>query len=284
MVAKSKDTGIDPEADGVSTVTEALRYYTLTIAEDDRPTASAELGRFVRWLGNDRSLDSLAPPEIGDYSDHIGAHGTAPDAVDRLAIVKLFLAHLKKKEYIEVNLAQHLRLRRGRGAATAAKTAAAASAGEGARLTKSGHQQMQNQLAELIIQRTQFSEDIRKAAADKDVRENAPLEAAREAHGMVSLKIGEIEETLRGAEIITERNGTRKKGVVRLGGRVTIKELGSGRATAVQLVHPDEANPLSGKMSSGSPVGGAIIGHTVGDTVTVDTPAGKKKFEIVKAN
>ena len=143
---------------------------------------------------------------------------------------------------------------------------------------------MQNQLAELIIQRTQFSEDIRKAAADKDVRENAPLEAAREAHGMVSLKIGEIEETLRGAEIITERNGTRAKGVVRLGGRVTIKELGSGRAMAVQLVHPDEANPLSGKMSSGSPVGGAIIGRTVGDTVTVDTPAGKKKFEIVKAN
>ena len=83
MVAKSKDTGIDPEADDVSTVTEALRYYTLTIAEDDRPTASAELGRFVRWLGNDRSLDSLAPPEIGDYSDHIGAHGTAPDAPAR---------------------------------------------------------------------------------------------------------------------------------------------------------------------------------------------------------
>jgi len=282
MVAKSKDTGIDPEVDGVSTVTEALRYYTLTIAEDDRPAASAELGRFVRWLGNDRSLDSLAPPEIGDYSDHIGAHGTAPDAVDRLAIVKLFLAYLKKKELLEVNLAQHLRLRRGRGAATGARTSASGSTG--ARLTKSGHQQMQNQLAELIIQRTGFSEDIRKAAADKDVRENAPLEAAREAHGMVSLKIGEIEETLRGAEIITERNGAREKGVVRLGGRVTIKEVGSGRATAVQLVHPDEANPLSGKMSSGSPVGGAIIGHIVGDTVTVETPAGSKQYEIVKAN
>jgi transcription elongation factor GreA len=284
MVAKSKDTGIDPEADDVSTVTEALRYYTATIAENERPSANAEIGRFVRWLGNDRSLDSLAPPEIGDYSDHIGAHGTAPDAVDRLAVVKLFLAHLKKKGYIDVNLAQHLRLRRGRGAATSARNAMAASAGAGAKLTRSGHQQMQNQLAELIIQRTGFSEDIRKAAADKDVRENAPLEAAREAHGMVSLKIGEIEETLRGAEIITEKNSARDKGIVRLGGRVTIKDMSSGRATAVQLVHPDEANPLSGKMSSGSPVGGAIIGHSVGDTVTVDTPAGEKQFEIVKAN
>ncbi|MDP6822508.1 MAG: GreA/GreB family elongation factor [Dehalococcoidia bacterium] len=283
MVAKSKDSGIDPEADSINTVTEALRYYTATIPEDERPSASAELARFVRWLGNDRSLGSLAPPEIGDYSDHIGAHGTAPDAVDRLAIVKLFLAHLKKKGHIDVNLAQHLRLRRGRGATTGAKTATSAS-GPGARLTKSGHQQMQDQLAELIIQRTQFSEDIRKAAADKDVRENAPLEAAREAHGMVSLKIGEIEETLRGAEIITERNGAREKGVVRLGGRVTIKDLSSGRATAVQLVHPDEANPLSGKMSSESPVGGAIIGHAIGDTVTVETPAGSKQFEIVKAN
>ena len=283
MVAKSKDTGIDPEAVAFDTVAEALKEYTATVAEDDRPSASAELGRFSRWLGHDRTLGSLAPPEIGDYSDHIGAHGTAPDAVDRLAVVKLFLAHLKKKGHIDVNLAQHLRLRRGRGASTGAKTTTSSSE-TGARLTKAGHQEMQSQLAELIVQRTQFSEDIRKAAADKDVRENAPLEAAREAHGMVSLKIGELEETLRGAEIITERNGAREKGVVRLGGRVTIKEVGSGRATAVQLVHPDEANPLSGKMSSGSPVGGAIIGHTIGEIVTVKTPAGFKKYEILKAN
>ncbi|MBT3942510.1 MAG: hypothetical protein HOC77_05405 [Chloroflexi bacterium] len=282
MVAKSKDTGTDSEADSISTVTEALRDYTATIAEDDRPAASTELGRFVRWLGNDRSLDSLAPPEIGDYSDHIGAHGTAPDAVDRLAIVKLFLAHLKKKGHIEVNLAQHLRLRRGRGATTGAKTSTTA-AGPGARLTKSGHQAMQKELGELIVQRTSLTEDIRIAAADKDVRENAPLEAAREAHGTVSMRIGVLEESLRGAEIITEKNGAREKGVVRLGGRVTIKELSSGRATAVQLVHPDEANPLSGKMSSGSPVGGAIIGHAVGETITVETPAGAKQYEIVKA-
>lgn len=283
MVAKSKDNGSDTESVDLDTVAEALRDYTATIAEEDRPSASAELGRFVRWLGNDRSLGSLAPPEIGDYSDHIGAHGTAPDAVDRLAVVKLFLAHLKKKGHIDVNLAQHLRLRRGRGSATGGR-AGGPSSGRGVRLTKSGHQLMKKQLAELLIQRTGFSEDIRKAAADKDVRENAPLEAAREAHGMVSLKIGEIEETLRGAEIISEKNSARDKGIVRLGGRVTIKDLSTGRATACQLVHPDEANPLSGKMSIGSPVGGAIIGRSVGDTVTVATPAGSKKYEIVKAN
>lgn len=283
MVAKSKDTGIDPEANGFSTVAEALRDYTTTISDEDRPSASAELGRFVRWLGNDRQLGSLAPPEIGDYSDHIGAHGTAPDAVDRLAVVKLFLAHLKKKGHISVNLAQHLRLRRGRGSATGAR-AGGPSSGRGVRLTKSGHRQLQKQLAELLVQRSELSEDIRKAAADKDVRENAPLEAAREAHGMVSLKIGEIEETLRGAEIISEKNGAREKGIVRLGGRVTIKDLSTGRATACQLVHPDEANPLSGKMSSGSPVGASIIGRSVGDTVTVDTPAGSKRYEILKAS
>ncbi|MCH7641897.1 MAG: GreA/GreB family elongation factor [Chloroflexi bacterium] len=283
MVAKSKDNGSNTELVDPDTVAEALRDYTATIADEDRPASSAELGRFVKWLGNDRSLGSLAPPEIGDYSDHIGAHGTAPDAVDRLAVVKLFLAYLRKKGHIDVNLAQHLRLRRGRGSATGAR-AGGRTGGKGVRLTKSGHQQMKKQLASLLIQRTGFSEDIRKAAADKDVRENAPLEAAREAHGMVSLKIGEIEETLRGAEIINEKNGAREKGIVRLGGRVTIKDLSTGRATACQLVHPDEANPLSGKMSSGSPVGGAIIGRSVGDTVTVVTPAGSKQYEIMKAS
>ncbi|MDA1256696.1 MAG: GreA/GreB family elongation factor [Chloroflexi bacterium] len=282
MVAKSQDTGSNAESDGPDTVAEALRDYTAALPDDDRPVASAELGRFVRWLGNDRSLRSLAPPEIGDYSDHIGAHGTAPDAVDRLGVVKLFLADLKKRGHIDVNLAQHLRLRRGRGSAAGAR-ASGASTAQGVRLTKAGHQQMQKQLGDLVLQRTDLSDDIRKAAADKDVRENAPLEAAREAHGMVSAKISEIQETLRGAEIINERS-ERDKGIVRLGGRVTIKDLGTGRATVCQLVHPDEANPLSGKMSSGSPVGGAIIGRSVGDTVTVDTPAGSKTFEIVKAS
>ena len=85
-----------------------------------------------------------------------------------------------------------------------------------------------------------------------------------------------------GAVIIEDRSAGRK-GVVRLGGRVTLKDLSTGRSTACQLVHPDEANPLSGKISSGSPVGGAIIGHSVGERVEVHTPGGIQNLEITRA-
>lgn len=282
MVAKSKDTGAVDEAnlEEPPALGAALREYVSGLSDDDKPLSQTELGRFARWVGHDRKITSMTPPEIGDYSDHIGARGTAPDAVERLGVVKQFLAHLKKKGLIEVNLAQHLRLRRGR--ASAANGKAVHPRADATRLTRAGHREMEQRLVEYRHQRVALSDDIRKAAADKDVRENAPLEAAREAHGLVSLKISEIESALQGAVIIEDKSGG-QKGVVRLGGRVTLKDLSTGRSTACQLVHPDEANPLSGKISSGSPVGGAIIGHSVGDRVEVRTPGGIQNLEIIKA-
>ncbi|MFW6195202.1 MAG: GreA/GreB family elongation factor [Chloroflexota bacterium] len=284
MVAKSKQNGATGESAEALTIGEALRDYVSTLSEADRQNSSAELGKFARWVGNERKVDTLAPPEIGDYSDHVGARGTAPDAVNRLGVVKQFLSYLKKRGHINSNLAQHLRLRRGRSSSSNG-AAAHTNSDSGSRLTRSGYEDLQRQLAEHREHLVNISQDIKKAAADKDVRENAPLDAAREAHGMVSAKITELEGKLRGAVIMPDNgaDGEARRDVVRLGAKVTLKDQETGRNTQYQLVHPDEANPLSGKISSSSPVGEAIIGRVVGEEVEVETPRGTQTYEIVKA-
>ena len=92
----------------------ALQQYLQTVSKDKKQAAQGELAKFMRWIGGDRHIGSLAPPEIGEYSEFVSAGGTAPAAMERLAIVKQFLAYLKKKGIIETSLAQHLRLRKGR--------------------------------------------------------------------------------------------------------------------------------------------------------------------------
>ena len=74
---------------------EAQYAYVRQLPEDQKQAAQAEIARFVRWLGPERGLGSIGPPEIGEYSDLISAKGTTPDAAERLGTVKIFLAHLK---------------------------------------------------------------------------------------------------------------------------------------------------------------------------------------------
>ena len=81
----------------------ALQQYMQTVPQDDKQSSQSELAKFSRWVGGDRPISSLAPPEIGEYSDFVSAGGTAPAATERLGVVKGFLAYLKKKGMVEKN-------------------------------------------------------------------------------------------------------------------------------------------------------------------------------------
>jgi transcription elongation factor GreA len=278
MAVASEQVGTNGHA-GTAALNDALVLYMREIAPEDRKRVQAELSRFLRWVGPDRKVASLAAPEIGEYSDLVSARGTAPDAVTRLEVVKKFLGYLKKQGMVDVSLAQHLRLRKGRsgagrkGQSTIERTVV--------RLTRQGHSELLSKLAEYRDERRQLADDIHRAAADKDVRENAPLEAAREAQGLLHSKITEIEATLQAAVVIddtTETSGAR----IRLGSTVVIQESGSGRTTTCQIVAPSEASPLQSKISSASPVGSAILGRAPGDEVKVRTPRGMQTYTIVK--
>jgi len=139
---------------------------------------------------------------------------------------------------------------------------------------------MTKQLATLNEERIKIVEDIQRAAADGDVRENAPLEAAREAQGMTLGKIQELEATLKVAVIIDAKSQDNER--VHIGSKIELTETTSNKTVKYQLVEPNEANPLASKISIVSPVGSAILGHKIGENVKVKTPRGQQVYKISK--
>ncbi|MEX0763259.1 MAG: GreA/GreB family elongation factor [Dehalococcoidia bacterium] len=262
------------------TVSEAFQVYVRQLPQDAKQKAQPEIAKFVRWVGGDRLIASISPAEVGEYSDSFSAKSTSADATERLGLVKLFLTYLKKKGHVDINLAQHLRLRKSRSSAAQAR--AISGRQQTVRLTRAGYTDMTKKLVQLQDERVKLADDIRRAAADKDVRENAPLEAARENQGMVVAKIREIEATLKVA-IILDGEG-QETNRVHIGSKITLTEVNSTRSVGYQLVEPNEANPLAGKISVISPVGAAILGRTAGDEVKVKTPRGEQTYKIDKTD
>ena len=147
-------------------------------------------------------------------------------------------------------------------------------------MTQSGYNEMTKQLIALNEERIKIVEDIQRAAADGDVRENAPLEAAREAQGMTIGKIQELEATLKVAVIIDSKSQDSNR--VHIGSKIELTETTSNKTVKYQLVEPNEANPLASKISIVSPVGSAILGHKIGEDVKVKTPRGQQVYTISK--
>lgn len=268
------------EEQQVPSLKEAFQTYVRQMPKDAKKAAQPEIAKFVRWLGGERLIDSILPSEIGEYNEIFGAKTATRDATERLSTVKLFLTFLKKKGHIEVNLAQHLRLRKSR--TTASRAAVVENPTRSIRLTQSGYNQMTKQLASLQEERVRLTEEIQRAAADGDVRENAPLDAAREAQGMTMGKIREIEATLKVA-VVLDQSGE-SKGRVQIGSKVSLEETDSGKVVKYQLVEPNEANPLASKISIVSPVGASILGRKLGDSVTVKTPKGEQVYKITETS
>ena len=258
----------------------AFQTYVRQMPQDTKKTAQPEIAKFVRWIGAERLISTIIPSEIGEYNEIFGAKTATRDATERLSAVKLFLTFLKKKDHIEVNLAQHLRLRKSR--ISASKVAVVTNMTRSVRLTQSGFNEMTKQLSTLQEERIRIVADIQRAAADGDVRENAPLEAAREAQGMTMGKIREIEATLKVAVIIdaTGQDSSR----VHIGSKIELTDTSSQKTIKYQLVEPNEANPLASKISIVSPVGSAILGHRIGDEVKVKTPRGQQVYKISKTS
>ena len=253
------------------TVLEAVGVYAGSLRPKDgvQPEAHKQLLRFVSWCGAERRISEIAPSEIGEYSDQSNG-GT--QSAERLQEVKKFLAFASKQGLTEHNLARHLRIRKARSRARASgEEERRASVIE---LTPEGHKNLIAELEDLKSQRGPIAAQIRSAAADKDVRENVPLEAAREHLGQVETRILEIENTLTAAVVVDP--SARKKSTVQVGSRVWLKDLSSGRETQYTVVSASEAKPLEGKVSDESPVGKAVIRRREGDQVDVQTPRGPR--------
>ena len=146
-------------------------------------------------------------------------------------------------------------------------------------LTKEGYDKKMQELAELEAQRPAIKNAIAEARDKGDLSENAEYDAAKEAQGMLEMKIAKIKELISSARIIDETHLNTE--VVALLNKVTIKNLGTGQVVTYTIVSEDEANFREFKLTSSTPIAKGLIGHRKGDVVEVTVPAGVMKFEIL---
>lgn len=147
-------------------------------------------------------------------------------------------------------------------------------------LTPEGAEKMRIELEDMKTrQREELSARLRFAIQQGDLSENADYHKAKEDQAFLEGKIQEYEEILAGAKIIEKQDG--KAGMVDVGCSVTIKE-GDYPEETYHMVGAREANPREGRISNESPIGSALMGHKVGDNVTVKTPGGQMKIKIIK--
>jgi len=259
---------------------EALKNYISILKEGERREAQIEISRFIRWCGRDRPLSDLKPPEIGTYAEEFGGASTVD--TKRLEPVRKFLRYLHKSGLTQANLTPHLKV------ASNSKHSRKASVSNGPApekvyMTSQDYDHIQEEIKALDRELANVIKDIALARADGDVRENAPLEAARERQGFLMSQKRTMEAHLANA-VIEEENVRSKPATNKVGrnSKVTLRDVKSGREISYTLVDPRETNPAAGKISFASPIGQALMDRVPGQEVSVSVPSGTIRLRVEK--
>lgn len=149
--------------------------------------------------------------------------------------------------------------------------------------TKEGLQKYKYELQQLkTVERKKISIQIGEARDKGDLSENAEYDAAKEAQGMMEMKIAQMEEILSNARLVDESKMDNSKALIL--SKVKVKNHGNNQLMEYLLVSEEEANLKEMKISVSSPVGKGLLGKSVGDIVEVKVPAGVIKLEIIEIN
>ena len=147
--------------------------------------------------------------------------------------------------------------------------------------TAEGLKKLRDELQQLKdIERVKASKAIAEARDKGDLSENAEYDAAKEAQGMLEMRISKLEDTLAGARLIDESQLDTSKVLVL--SKVKIKNQANGIELSYLLVADGEADLAAGKISVNSPIGKGLLGKSVGDVAEINIPNGVIKFEILE--
>ncbi|HZT08134.1 MAG TPA: transcription elongation factor GreA [Chloroflexota bacterium] len=265
----------DTQANESTRLGEAISAYIQTLATEDRELTSRELSRFGRWLGTDVLVSRITAVDVSRYQEQFSE--SSVDLNRRLEPVKAFLTNLKTQKVTSINLGAHIRLRRP----PARKRAPSERKDEPeqVRITERGFAALTEELKDLEERvRPEVTEQLRRAAADKDFRENAPYDAAKQRLAEVQTRINDIRKTLSAASIYTGNSTD----TVDLGTKVTLHSLLDDELVVYTIVGPGEVSARDGRISTQSPVGSALMDRGVGEVVEVQTPVGPHSYRIEK--
>jgi transcription elongation factor GreA len=148
-------------------------------------------------------------------------------------------------------------------------------------VTEGGLKKLQEELEQLVnIERPAISRQIAEARDKGDLSENAEYDAAKEAQGLLELRIARLQEKIRNSRLIDESKLDFK--TVQILSRVKIKNIKNGAEMVYQIVSETEADLKEKKISINTPIAKGLLGKEVGDKVDIVVPNGKMSFEIIE--
>lgn len=146
-------------------------------------------------------------------------------------------------------------------------------------MTREGLQALEDELQDLKEnKRYEIAQKIKEAREQGDLSENAEYDAAKDEQRDIEARIEELEGILKYAEVVEEEEGS---DAVNIGATIRILDVDLGEEVEYRLVGSTEADSLNGKISNESPLGSALLGSKVGDTVSVETEYGKFDYKVL---
>ena len=150
-------------------------------------------------------------------------------------------------------------------------------------LTKKGYDERVALLENLkVVRRKEVAQKLKEAREQGDLSENAEYDAAKEEQRDIEAQIAELEEILKNAEIIQDEAGGKKSNKVKMESVVKLHDVEYDEDIEYVIVGSSEADSLNNKISNESPLGAALIGKKVGDTVKVEAPVGEIEYKIIE--
>lgn len=257
------------------TLEEALDEYLATLSPEDHNDQSSFVRRYVEHAGGDTAVAAVTGARVESFAE-TSIQNSDPAAPRRVKALKAWFQYLKKRGYAEKNHGVHVRLRRP--AARGGRAVRAVVNEEPIEMTAEGLAALRADLERLEADVPDLVKAISVAREDKDFRENAPLEAAREALAFNETRRREITAILRRAVAAGDAGGDDGRSTI--GSTVRVTRLDNGREVAYVLVSAREANAADRKISVESPVGKGLLGRRPGDEVTVSAPSGAVQFRV----
>ncbi|MBA2422947.1 MAG: transcription elongation factor GreA [Chitinophagales bacterium] len=148
-------------------------------------------------------------------------------------------------------------------------------------LTNEGLEKLKKELIQMRTKgRAEIARQIQEAREKGDLSENAEYDAAKDAQGMLEMKIAKLEEALSNARVIDVSKLDTSKVMVL--SKVKVKNLQSKQTNLFMLVSEKEADFKAGKISVSSPIGKGLLGKAVGEVAEIDVPSGRLKFQVME--
>ncbi|MCF0219059.1 MAG: transcription elongation factor GreA [Muribaculaceae bacterium] len=148
-------------------------------------------------------------------------------------------------------------------------------------MTQEGYKKKMEEIARLeSVERPRISAAIAEARDKGDLSENSEYDAAKEAQGMLEMKIAQLKDLVANCRIIDDSKLNTEE--VQILNRVKIKNVANGMVMEYTIVADSEANIKDKKMGSSTPIAQGLLGHRKGDVVEIKVPAGLMKFEIIE--